>query len=609
MSDASQLTCKFRVAGTHNLRAEPERGIKRQRQTLTCRRCQTSKLRCDKARPCGSCIRHDGGASCSYVNLPHGSSKSPTEDRLARLETMVSQLLQASSGPGSLPKSMVPPESLGNHVRVDDGIGVGTSKVRYPTVVEEIMGNLHQLRLELQNTDDQSELETSTVNGQYIDDECIFGLPTSYSKSTILSQFMPPAKDADQLLETYFGGETFIQPFIHAQLFQRQYCDFKAGQFLPAPPLWLSTLFSIFSISSMVSGGLNPDCDASAQSSLFQTAAGQCLVLGRYYDTQRDAPEALLLYAHCKSMRSLDPIRECGTLIAIAVRHAYQLGYHRDPDIFGKYTVFEGEMRRRFWACCKQIDTMVSFQLGLPSNILLEHCDTRSPLNLLDSDFDVDTRILPSPRPETEATPILWFIVKDRLMPVFARICRIAWSLRTMTESEIAEIDDEVQRAYATVPDILRWRPLTSSTADPPFLIMCRLFLELLYRKSLCIIHRKHLEHGNAYSIRQRLDAATSIIRIVAEVHREFQPGRILRAVRWMFKDIAMTDFHLGATVLCLYLNLRRRQTISQPSTSQVTTEEVVQLLRQAQAICIEKSASSADARKITRAIQFTLGS
>lgn len=522
---------------------------------------------------------------------------------------MVSQLLQASYGPGSLPESMAPPESLGNHVRVGDGIGEGTSNVRYPTVVEEIMDSIHQLRLELQNTHDQSEVETSTANSQYIDDECIFGLPTSYSKNAILSQFMPPAQVADQLLETYFGGETFIQPFIHAQSFQRQYRDFKAEQFFPAPPLWLSTLFSIFSISSMISGALHPDYNASAQSSLFRTAAGQCLVLGKYHDTQRDAPEALLLYAHCKSLRSLDPIHEYGTIIAIAVRHAYQLGYHRDPDIFGKYTVFEGEMRRRFWACCKQIDTMVSFQLGLPSNILLEHCDTRSPLNLLDSDFDVDTRILPCPRPETEATPILWFIVKDRLIPVFARICRIAWSLCTMTESEIAEIDNEVKRAYATVPDILRWRPVTSSTADPPFLIMCRLFLELLYRKSLCIIHRKHLEHGNAYSVQQCLDAATSIIRSVAEVHREFQPGGILRAVRWMFKDIAMTDFHLGVTVLCLYMTLRRRQTISQPSTSQVKTEEVVQLLRQAQAICIGKSASSADARKITQAIQFTLGS
>lgn len=138
------------------------------------------------------------------------------------------------------------------------------------------------------------------------------------------------------------------------------------------------------------------------------------------------------------------------------VRHTYQLGYHRDPDAFGKFTVFEGELRRRFWACCKQVYTIVSFQLGTPSNISLDDCDARSPLNLLDTDIDFDTQVLLCPLPDEEPTAILWFITKDRLMPVFSKICKAAWSLRRRTEAEVMDLVAEVKQAYSSIPDLLR---------------------------------------------------------------------------------------------------------------------------------------------------------
>ncbi|KAJ4989428.1 zn 2cys6 transcription factor [Stagonosporopsis vannaccii] len=522
---------------------------------------------------------------------------------------MVRQLLGTSnnSEPTNDPESL--PSFPDQQERGSGCDIVGVLKDQYPTVVEDIMENIRQLRSDLSSKDDKPEVEVPIIDVRNVNDECIFGLPIAYSKDTILSQYMPLQEEAERLLAIYFGGNTFIQPFVHAQYFQRQYRNFQSGHFLTASAFWLSTLFSIFSISAMAPGAVSLKGNAETQSHRFQTAAGQCLVLGKYHKTQRDAPEALLLYAHCKSLRSLDTSHECGAIISIAVRHAYQLGYHRDPDIIGKFTVFEGEMRRRFWACCKQVDTMISFQLGLPSNINFDDCDTKSPLHLLDTDFDTDTRVLPCARPENEPTAILWFIVKDRLMPVFSNICQAAWSLRSRPEAEVMELDAEVKRAYSSIPDVLRWHPVAKSIEDPPFLIMCRLFLELLYSKSLCILHRRYMDRCNDYSVSQCVEAASSIVRGIADVHRAFQPGGHLQAVSWMFKSIAMTDFLLGATILCFYIHLRRRGRISLASTSMVEQKDVLLLLEEARLVCLDRSTSSADARKVGLAIQITLGS
>lgn len=164
-------------------------------------------------------------------------------------------------------------------------------------------------------------------------------------------------------------------------------------------------MFSICHIASLIGRNVNsthstPDQQAVDISGL-HTAAGQCLVLGKYHRPQKFTVEALSLYGYCKILQSLNPCREAGAILAMVVRMCYEQGYHRDPDNSrGTFTVFEGEMHRRFWAAVKQLDLMISFQLGLPErNICLEDSDTRSSSNLLDSDFDTETSILPPSRP------------------------------------------------------------------------------------------------------------------------------------------------------------------------------------------------------------------
>jgi hypothetical protein len=399
-------------------------------------------------------------------------------------------------------------------------------------------------------------------------------------------------------------------PFVHAAHFQRQYRDFWADT-ASVNPLWLSILFSICDMASLIAGANNryrfTKSDFVAGHSTLHTAAGQCLVLGEYHRPQKYAVEALAMYGHCKNLQSLDPSREAGAILNMVIRMAYEMGCHRDPDSFGSFTVFDGEMRRRFWAALIQMDLMVSFQLGLPSIICLENCDTKSPRNLLDSDFDIDTKILPISRPEGEATRLLWFIIKDRLMVSFGKVCQDALSFKEKSDDEILQLDQEIRQMHSTIPDVLRPRPISDSIADSPFIIMTRIYIDFICLKSLCVLHRKYMARGNASSTRPCVEAGMNLVSQFLDIYKEFAPGGQLSTERWMLTNFTMNDFLLGVMVLCLAVHTRWKRGPQNSAVDKDTEMKVLALLQQSHSICVEVSPLSRDARRVSYAIRLTL--
>ncbi|KAK4942056.1 hypothetical protein LTR10_018092 [Elasticomyces elasticus] len=480
--------------------------------------------------------------------------------------------------------------------RTDEGRYVGS------THWSAILDDIHELKAVLgaplaeQDNDDPVVLDAPVIT-----DDIIFGDSTNYSLTNILTQYLPPRIEVDRAISLYFRGETFIVPFIHTYQFQRQYQAFWAD-ISNVDPLWLSSLFSLCYIATLI--GSATGAERSSQEDLItrqfrlHTAAAQSLVLGKYHRPQPFAVEALALYGHCKNLRSLDPCREAGTILGLVVRKAYEMGYHRDPDSGGSFSVFEGEMRRRSWSVCKQYDSMVSFQLGLPSYICLENTDTKPPRNLIDSDFDEDTAVLPPSRPANEATRMLWFIVKDRLLGHFSKVCRDALSFKERSEAEINQLDHEIRQMQATIPDILRIRPLTDSLMDPPFLVMNRLFLEFMSLKSLLVLHRKYMARGNHSSTRSCVDAGTKL---------ELAPGGQLYTERWMLNNFTVNDFLLGVMVLCLLIHTHRKGGCPRSEVDSDTEIQVLALLQQSYTICVEKSSESKDAWRVSHAIRLTL--
>jgi hypothetical protein len=561
--------------------------------------------------------------ACSYQqtlrSAGEGARSTVAEDRLLHLESMVKRLMQnQESAQSNNREPSVQIESAQGRpsrpiVAADELQGEHEEHTRYvgSTHWSAILDDIHELKVVLGNSDDAGgEDILATLEAPSIDKELIFGLPKSYSLRQIISQYLPSKLDMDRLLSIYFQGEAYIVPFIHSHQFQRQYREFWK-ETTSVNPLWLSILFSVGYTASVIGASTSSyhssqNNHSSGQSTL-HTAAGRCLVLGEYHRPQQWAVQALALYGHCKTLRSLDPSREVGAILGMVVRMSYEMGYHRDPDSVGSFTAFEGEMRRRFWASCKQMDVMISFQLGLPSNICLEDCDTRSPRHLLDSDFDTDTQVLPAPRPENEATRLLWFIVKERQMTAFSKVCQDALSFREKSKEEIVLLDKEIREMYTTVPEVLRTRPLSESVADSSFLIMTRLYVEFIYLKSLCVLHRKYMTQGNNFSTRCCVEAGTKLVDQFIDVYKEFSPGGQLYTERWMLGNFTMHDFLLGVMVLCLVVHTYQERGSQKSGIDAAKESQVLALLEQSHAICVEKSTASKDVRNVSHAVRITL--
>ncbi|KAF7517184.1 hypothetical protein PCG10_001502 [Penicillium crustosum] len=249
--------------------------------------------------------------------------------------------------------------------------------------------------------------------------------------------------------------------------------------------------------------------------------------------------------------------------MGIILRLAFRMGYHRDPSTFpGTTTPFDSEMRRRVWLHIFQLDALLSFQLGLPSMIPADCCDTHVPRNLNDTDLQVRMSTLPPSRPSSEYTPFLYFISKASVMSIFKKIVAHTISLATPSYSRTTTLDAEMRGAYSLVPDFLKRRDTNQSLMDSSEIILNRCNIELLYLKGLVVLHRRYIryEHQDAKfetSRRFCVEAALEILARQVDLHQAFQPGGRLHEDQWMLSSLTIHDFLLAAMVICLDISVR----------------------------------------------------
>lgn len=640
MSDFSSLTHKFR-ATIDNQSPGTNKISKRNRQPLSCAPCRVKKLKCDRGHPCETCVKRGEPTSCSYGKTVSGSinssskpetaganPKGKAQERLRHLEHLIMQMVdQNGHGPASTPQqpatTTVPPSgSLDTAVESRSGSELpdDARNLRFASTGSGYVGSTHWSAI-LDNIQEiKAALGTENAPSTDLEDPedsetaevvTLFDAGNNLSLAQILSQALPSRLQVDRRLSAYFKNHYLVIQFIHTGQFQRQYEEFWRNP-LEASPLWISILFSVCCISvtlSHVQGAEDPTPeDRLTPRMSFLQASCLCIKLGGYVRHRKWLLEALGLYAQCQYMATMDPSKEVGVVFAIVVRLAYQSGYHRDPSNFPHISVFDGEMRRRCWAMCRQFDLMISFQLGLPNLIPPDSWDTKAPRNILDSDFDEDTTVLPPSRPETEPTQILYFIVKLRLMTAFGRICNHALSFRESSIQEIMDLDAEVRAVYKTLPEILRIRPLSKSFADPSYLIMVRLNCEFLYQKCLLVLHRKHMpQGGHPESAEAAVAAATTIVTYMLDIYKEFKPGGQLYDDRWMLSSFTMNDFYLATMVLCLSVSIWKKSHPEESVSEDNKVRSRIDLLSKAYGVCEESRAVSKEAKRITEVLKAIL--
>lgn len=298
----------------------------------------------------------------------------------------------------------------------------------------------------------------------------------------------------------------------------------------------------------------------------FHRRCTQCLVLSKYFTTPGPYTiEALLVSQQLEFLRSKDARLGVWLMGGVVIRLALRMGYHRDPVHYPRISVFDGEMRRRVWALIIQLDALTSYQLGLPAMIQDLHCDTKPPRNLLDEDFGPDSAQLPPSRPESEVTPVLYTVNKAKLSACFRDIFSRVSLGGTEDYMEIMALHHRLCAAKDSISPRLRMSSFQDAVTVPPHLLLRRITLDLLFHKTMCMLHRRHMtksfqEPKFTFSRSSCVEAAMAILAMQSDILDEEKYGYLFRESKGLLSSLEQTDFILAGTIICLELSSRSVQ-------------------------------------------------
>lgn len=350
----------------------------------------------------------------------------------------------------------------------------------------------------------------------------------------------------------------------------------------------------------------------SPQRATFFKKAGQALVAGDYMKAKLYSVESVLLFGVCQYVQKDEQETDAWMTMAVSTRLAMKMGYHRDPRHLANISPFEGEMRRRIFCILEAFDLLLSFQAGMPAMVHEEECDTDPPGNLFDTDFNEDCKEIPPSRPATDSTPMLYYRYKSRLAKIFRRVYQHAISFENSTYDETMKLDAQLNMAHNEVPPSLRPKPLALSFTDQPYMILNRLYADLVYLKSICVLHRNYLSQNRVdpsfdYSRRVCGDAALQILKHQAELHAACQPGGSFHDHRWMLSSLSCHDFLLAAMITCLDLYEFHKQSFALPSEYLDAQVKKYDALRHSHGIWMSRAEFSRDARRASSVLAIML--
>ncbi|KAI2470850.1 fungal-specific transcription factor domain-containing protein [Annulohypoxylon bovei var. microspora] len=534
---------------------------KRTRVLLSCAPCRNSKLKCDRATPCGQCLRKGKPDGCLYA--PRPEKQKPAKGmaaRLKRLEGMVRGMIDTD---GSVPAASVEkaPKDPGGVVVQGQGntcyVG-GTHFMAMLEDIEDLKGYFDDKNEDEDETHDPYENMGPT--------ELLMASRNVPKNKQDLLATLPEKAIIRRLMNRYFNSNSPSQHIIHVPTFLREYNDFcKDPQ--AAPLHWIALLYMILALGTFFSTFSAPQelesdspVPALDRFKQYRGAAGWALIWGKYSQPGPYTLEAFLLYVEGDFVTNRENRMNCYLLSSVLIRLMLKMGLHRDPSKLPSITPYDGEMRRRMWNIAIQVDLLVSFSLGLPSMTHAIESDTELPTNLMDVDFDKDTKELPPARPTSDYTLLTYPINKARISRIFFLVVQQAHSLSVPSYAEVMKVDAEIEETWNNVPSIMKMKPIDLCLTDPPVQIIQRFGIAAIYQKSRCIHHRRYIveeepkkEHD--YSRRVCLEAAITLLDYQITMYEAGKPGGMLSQSGWFIAAlVAVNDFLLANMIVALVL-------------------------------------------------------
>ncbi|KAJ5992521.1 fungal-specific transcription factor domain protein [Penicillium sp. IBT 35674x] len=436
--------------------------------------------------------------------------------------------------------------------------------------------------------------------------------PVKVTKVEILAS-MPARPVVDRLIARYFFlRDTAPLPVLHNKAFLAEYESFWQDP-NSVSLLWIGLLFSVMALTMQYQQLIEDPVDPETLSRLqmFRERTINCLILGEFTRGKKYVIETLLHHLTLEVLLCKDADIGVWIALGILVQLALSQGYHRDPQNFPKISPFAGEMRRRIWAVVVQMDLRLSSQMGFPRLLKLHQCDTAEPSNLLDSDFDETTTELPLSRPETEVTPTLSILAKNRIDNISGLVSDFLAEIREHSYSDIMALDSKLHQAEDSLPPIFRWQPLSQSLMVPPHIIMQRVWLQLAIPRLKIWLHRKYLvsspqQMEYEYSRNACVQAGMKILECQKLLNEETRPDGLLYPVRWMMTSLSQFVFLHGMSILTYFVQLSK--TRPDVCMDEETHSKIYSLLRDTYPIWLRSSTVSREARQAVRHLGALLG-
>ncbi|KAJ4050243.1 hypothetical protein NW761_005032 [Fusarium oxysporum] len=604
------------------------------RATLSCSSCRQRKLKCDRDEPCSNCVARN--VSCQYAPWPRGrvaaqrrdSRQNDLSDRVRHLEQLLGSIVQqlptqqgTSNGSPSIksPASTYVTNSLatgshqGSHQSSQEGSEVKPGRMMAnPNETIYVSSShwsaiCHEVEHIREHLDESHEASDLGIVDQAQSQVPLLLGPGRLAPSLedILAD-VPPKHITDRLVSRYF---TSTQPSIlitHSGEFEGEYKRFWNDP-NSVSVQWVGMLFGILATGTFLyirsqdelPGGMGSPLEVAES---FQQRCTDCLILSKYSTAPgKYTLETLLFNIHGEFVRRRDAHLGVWILTGIAIRLAMRMGYHRDPDNYPRISPFHGEMRRRVWGVLQQLDILTSCQLGLPSLIQESQCDTRLPRNINDEDFGPESTQLPPPRPETQGTGVLYTRVKVKMMTIFRTIFNQVSLGKTEDYNEIMALDEKLHQMHQSMPTCYKIAKLEDCFMVPPYLLIRRYNLELLFQKARCTLHRYHMTkayHDSKYNYSRTacVDSAMTVLGHQANILKEVQVGGLLYNDRWFLTSLERHDFSLASMVVCVELGMPPEQ--QNPELVGYTRESMIDALKTSQAFWAAIKAVSAEAKQ-----------
>ncbi|KAH7318576.1 hypothetical protein B0I35DRAFT_479067 [Stachybotrys elegans] len=597
------------------LKARPSMQQKRTRVVLSCAPCRNSKLKCDREQPCSQCRKKARIDLCVYAPKPE--RKRPVKGmaaRVKRLEGMVRDMMDGGASNNSGHKSAAN-EVRGQVVQFEEA----------PTYV----GATHCLAM-LEDIQDIKtyfeEVNEDEDNPPAVDDEVdtpdVVLLPRAGPKSQEeLFDHLPDKEVVDRIIMRYFESMSPSQHVMHRPSFQRMYTRFWQDP-SSVPMHWVAQLFMMLAMGSLFSLFSAPH-EISSDSPVpvmdrireFRNCAGWALIWGKYTQPTMATLPAFILFVESQFVFNRATQMPCYILSGVCMRLMLKMGLHRDPSKLANISPFEGEMRRRTWNMAMQLETLVSFHMGLPSMMQGIESDTLPPRNLHDEDFDEDSAELPPARPSSDQTLMTYPIHKTQILRMFGKIAQHSHSLSVPAYGDVLALDKQLNQTWDKVPAFLKVRPLDECAGESPNLLIQRFGLAALYDKSRCVLHRRFIsetapkpEHD--YSRKQCLEAALTLLNNQYIIWQGCKPGGTMASAGWFVSSLAIHDYLLAAVVIFVIV---QNETYAsggwlQDMTGLPTSDDLKQLIKRSYDIWLEVSRGSPELRKTAGTLATMLG-